>query len=149
MTRVFVQLPGEEGDEMAAELEMTSGDLDPSLTIHDRAFRLHPAGERPIALMARGEYRVFEVPRSACVQIGAQEGDYVLTRRAHEQDTQAPFCVVDHATGPAFGSFRRDERGKMAFASLNKSKVIGDADVETFAIYYPVAWLRPTDAGEE
>lgn len=127
-----------------AELKISGYFLGQHIVIGNRAFQVHTLTGEEVAIRRGEEYRVFEVPESACPPIEAEKGDYVLVQRAQREDPTMRYCVVEGASWLDFGRFQRDATGTVSFESLLTGRIIGGLGDGDFSIYHPIALLKPT-----
>ncbi len=115
--------------------------LDQHLAIDHQSYRAYALRGSSVVIPAGSESRIFEIPETACRQIGAQPGDWVLAQQTEEKDPTIPYYVLQAAGGPEFGRFKRTSAGNVVFESTATGRTIGDID---FPVYFPLALLRPT-----
>jgi hypothetical protein len=97
-----------------AELETLRYLTARQLRVGDRTFRAHSADgeEEEVLILKPGEdYFVLEAPRQASPALAAEEGDYLLLRRADGGLTETP----QEAEAGECAPFARDETGRVRF----------------------------------
>jgi hypothetical protein len=139
---IIFPVPGDEGHSpLAAEIEVRGYLLGNHLKVGGRTVRVITFSGQGFLVLDR-ECRIFSIPDSACAQIGAQRGDYVLARR-EEKVSDAPYYIVETDAGADFLRFHRRPDGSIIAESLTTGRVIGGPGDPHLPTYRPLALLRP------
>jgi tetratricopeptide (TPR) repeat protein len=126
-----------------AELKVEQYVLERYPEIDGELFQLQPVEEnQPVNLKPGTECYALEVPIEAREPLGASEGDYALVVRGKVVDREGP-GVLGVLSGPEFGSFRRDEEGRIKFISFKAAVVIGSEELaDDFEVGYIAGLLK-------